>query len=177
MGGSTGAGATATAADAGWADLAVMSGHVAQLFVEDDAWAGVLDDLRRALAPEGVLAFESRNPDARGWERWTREATLQTVHDDDGEVDFWHETVDVDLPRVTYRTLTQHRRTSERTESAETLAFRDESALRRSLARAGFEVRDLYGDWQRGPVTDASRELIVIARKGEHVPGTRATPE
>jgi SAM-dependent methyltransferase len=164
------------AADPGWADLAVMSGHVAQLFVEDDAWATVLGDLWTALAEGGVLAFESRNPGARGWERWNREQTLQTVQTDDGQIDLWHETVDVDLPRETYRTLTVHRRTAERTESSETQAFRDESTLRRSLAAVGFDVRDLYGDWQHGPVSRESRELVVIARK-EEVRGTRAAPE
>lgn len=31
------------------------------------------------------------------------------------------------------------------------------------LARAGFRVRDLYGDLERSPLTDASSEMIVVA--------------
>jgi SAM-dependent methyltransferase len=54
------------------ADLALMSGHVAQFFVTDDAWADALTALHAALRPGGTLAFESRNPDNREWERWTR---------------------------------------------------------------------------------------------------------
>ena len=51
------------------ADLAIMSGHVAQFFVDDDEWSDALAALHAALRPGGYLAFESRNPDAREWER------------------------------------------------------------------------------------------------------------
>jgi SAM-dependent methyltransferase len=50
------------------ADFAVMSGHVAQVFADDADWLAALRDLRRALVPGGLLAFESRNPGARKWE-------------------------------------------------------------------------------------------------------------
>ena len=53
------------------ADLAVMSGHVAQVFTDDDAWDQVLTDLHRALIPGGTLAFETRNPGHRKWQQWT----------------------------------------------------------------------------------------------------------
>src|ERR1700742_4564248 len=61
------------------AELAVMSGHVAQVFTADDAWLAALRDLHRTLVPGGLLAFESRNPGARKWESWTRELTIRTV--------------------------------------------------------------------------------------------------
>jgi SAM-dependent methyltransferase len=48
-------------ADSESADFAVMSGHVAQVFREDESWARVVEDLHRALVPKGALAFESRN--------------------------------------------------------------------------------------------------------------------
>jgi SAM-dependent methyltransferase len=150
-------------ADTGWADLAVMSGHVAQVFVEDDAWETALSDLHRALRPGGTLAFESRDPGARGWERWTREATLRTVETDDGPVEFWHETLDVALPRVTYATYDRNLATGVESRDSEDLAFRDAATLHTSLDRAGFDVASLYGDWSRTPVSNTSRELIVIA--------------
>jgi len=52
-------------ADTSSADLALMTGHVAQVFVNLDAWSVVLRELRRALKPGGTLAFETRNPVAR----------------------------------------------------------------------------------------------------------------
>jgi 2-polyprenyl-3-methyl-5-hydroxy-6-metoxy-1,4-benzoquinol methylase len=37
--------------------------------------AEVFQTLAGALRPGGVLSFESRNPAARAWEQWTRDAT------------------------------------------------------------------------------------------------------
>jgi SAM-dependent methyltransferase len=146
-------------------EFAVMSGHVAQVFVEDDDWLAALRDLRRALVPGGLLAFESRNPRARRWEAWTRELTLRTVETSEGVVEFWHETAVVDLPRVSYDTLTRNLCTGEATTNRDALAFRDERALRASLEHVGFEVDHVYGDWNRTAPTTISPELIVIARK------------
>jgi SAM-dependent methyltransferase len=50
------------------ADLAIMTGHVAQFFLADDSWHATLTALHAALRPGGRLAFESRNPGARQWE-------------------------------------------------------------------------------------------------------------
>jgi SAM-dependent methyltransferase len=150
--------------DPGSAELAVMSGHVAQVFVEDGAWLAALRDLRQALVPGGLLAFESRNPAARKWESWTRELTLRTVATPGGAVEFWHESACAGLPRVSYDTHARNLRTGEATVSRDILAFRDERALRASLEHAGFTVGHVYGDWDRSPPAPASPELIVIAR-------------
>jgi SAM-dependent methyltransferase len=149
----------------GSADFAVMSGHVAQVFVEDGAWLDALRDLHRTLVPGGLLAFESRNPAARTWEAWTRELTLRTVQAPEGAVEFWHETAAVDLPRVSYDTLTRNLRTGEVATTRGVLAFRDEQTLRVSLEGAGFRVDHVYGDWDRTAPAAASPELIVIARR------------
>ena len=153
------------AIEPGSAELAVMSGHVAQVFTEDSTWLVALRDLHRALVPGGLLAFESRNPAARKWEDWTRELTLRTVETPDGAVEFWHETVDVDLPLVGYDTLTRNLRTGQATVNRDVLAFRDEPALRSTLEHADFDVQHVYGDWDRTASAADSPELIVIARR------------
>ena len=147
------------------ADLAIMCGHVAQVFTSEDAWHGVLVDLARALRPGGVLAFESRNPLRRAWTRWTRAETLRTVGTDDGPVEFWHETVGVELPVVTYDTLTNTLDTGAATASRNVLAFRTEAELRGSVERAGLVVDDVLGDWDGSPTGPNAPELIVLARK------------
>lgn len=151
--------------ESGSAEFAVMSGHVAQVFTEEDAWLAVLRDLHRALVPGGLLAFESRNPGARKWESWTRELTLRTVETPEGSVEFWHETAAVALPLVSYDTLTRNLSNDEATTSRDVLAFRDEQALRASVEHAGFEVGHVYGNWSRTSPAVTSPELIVIARK------------
>ena len=66
------------------ADLVVMEGHVAQYFLTDTQWAHTLGHIHRTLRPGGHVAFESRNPAARAWERWTREHTEDTYPHPDG---------------------------------------------------------------------------------------------
>jgi SAM-dependent methyltransferase len=156
------------AIEPGSAELAVMTGHVAQVFTADDAWLSALRDLHRALVPGGLLAFESRNPAARKWESWTRDQTLRTVETPDGAVEFWHETAGVDPPLVSYDTLTRNLRTGHATVTRDVLAFRDEPALRAALEHAGFDVQHVYGDWDRTAPAASSPELIVIARKPKH---------
>lgn len=156
----------AAAMPTGWADLVTMSGHVAQVFLTEHDWLEALAGVHRGLAAGGVVAFESRNPAARGWERWTREQTLRVVDTAHGPVEFWHETTEVALPRVTYATTDRNLRTGEEETTAETLAFRDEAELRATLDATGFTVAAMYGDWDRSPVRPSSRELIVVARKG-----------
>jgi hypothetical protein len=43
------------------------------------------------------------------------------------------------------------------------LRFLDMPALGAFLAGAGFTIEAQYGDWHRGPITNASREIITIA--------------
>ncbi len=145
------------------ADLAVMTGHVAQIFVEDDSWHQVLTHLREALQKRGTLAFETRNPLARGWKAWNRDATLRTVMTDDGDVEFWHEVAAIDLPCVTYETWTRNLVTGDETCSRETLAFRSADNLVDSIERAGFHVADMFGDWARSPFSAEAKEIIVTA--------------
>jgi SAM-dependent methyltransferase len=52
------------------ADLAVMTGNVAQVFIMDDDWYQVLAVIRGARRPGGVVAFETRRPERRAWPEW-----------------------------------------------------------------------------------------------------------
>ena len=47
-------------------DLIIMTGHVFQVFLEDEEVGVVLKNLRARLAPGGRLAFETRNALAQG---------------------------------------------------------------------------------------------------------------
>lgn len=154
----------------GFADLVVMTGHVAQYFTTDTAWDEVLSHAHRALRPGGTIAFESRNPGNRAWERWVPEHTTRTFpHADGGEYTTWHELleVDEDAPEGVIET---HRSATEyggeiRRSMGETLIFRPLDRLRSSLEAAGFTIENVYGDWDRGPVTDDGIEFIVIAHR------------
>ncbi len=145
------------------ADLAIMSGHVAQFFLTDEAWHTALVALHGALRLGGRLAFESRNPLVRDWENWTREARW-SVHDPNaGQIDTWCEVEQVHDEIVSCTNHYVFMSTGEELISPVKLRFRTEAQLVRALADVGFVVEHLYGDWDRRQATPTTRELIVVA--------------
>jgi SAM-dependent methyltransferase len=145
------------------ADLAIMTGHVAQFFVTDETWHAALTALHRALRPGGWLAFESRNPEARAWEHWTREFGFTVQDPAAGRIDTWVEVHDARDGIVSCTNHYAFAATGEELVSSIRLRFRTEAELARSLADAGFSVERTYGDWDRRAVGPATRELIVVA--------------
>jgi SAM-dependent methyltransferase len=146
------------------ADLAIMSGHVAQFILKDADWVEALTGLRQALRPGGYLAFESRNPRAQEWKRWTGSKRMipDSIY---GPIEAWTEVTEVEgdvVYAVGHRRLVS---SNEELVSPFTLRFRSEELLRRSLASAGFSVQSVCGDWDRRPSGPGERELIVIARR------------
>ncbi|MGW4770013.1 class I SAM-dependent methyltransferase [Nocardia sp. NPDC004278] len=86
------------------ADLAVMSGNVAQVFVTDDEWSDALNAIGRALRPGGHVVFETRRPERRAWEDWARH-TGPVVRDvlGIGRVEQRLDVTAVQLPLVSFR--------------------------------------------------------------------------
>jgi SAM-dependent methyltransferase len=147
------------------ADLAIMTGHVAQFFLTDDGWQAALVALYDALRPGGHVAFESRNPDAREWEHWTA-ARRRTVHDSvAGPIRTWCEVHDAHNDVVNYSIHYEFSATGELVVAPSALRFRSEADLAQSLGDAGFVVEHIYGDWDRRPASSTTRELIVVARR------------
>ena len=155
-------GGAAAAGDAG-ADLALMTGHVAQFFLTDEEWDANLIALHGALRPGGTLAFESRNPGAREWERWTRFNKRSADDAEAGRIDAWSQVWDVQDGIVSYTNFYFFAATGRLVAAQGKLRFRTEAELTQSLADAGFTVRLVYGDWGRQPVRPSSPELIFVA--------------
>ncbi|KND61823.1 putative methyltransferase [Candidatus Burkholderia verschuerenii] len=151
-------------------DLLLMTGHVAQVFLDDAALLATLKAARRAVWPGGRIAFESRHPMARAWEAWTPEASRRQVKaPDGGSVGIWQERHAAPDPLTDGRVaFTTHYRFEEN--GGETLEARSElrfwtrDELARLLNQAGFARIDWYGDWNRAPLDDTSREMIAVAR-------------
>ena len=146
-------------------DVAVMTSHVAQFFVDDEEWASTLSDLHRAIVPGGRLAFETRDPDDRRWERWNPVDSRRVVALPDGRgVTAWTEVTE--LARTTV-TLVHHYvfPDGEELRSTARMRFRTEAEVRTSLGAAGFSVDTVHGGWGREPVGRGDGELLVIARR------------
>jgi SAM-dependent methyltransferase len=147
------------------ADLATMTGNVAQVFVTGREWAAALEAVCRALRPGGRLVFESRDPARQAWLEWNRDQTYRrVVIPGAGPVQTW-----TDLTRteedaggnlVSFRTTFVFEHDGAVLTSDSTLRFRSRGELTESLALAGLTV---------GEVRDApdrpGREFVFVAQR------------
>ena len=143
-------------------DLIIMTGHVFQVFLEDDDVRATLRNLRRHLAPGGQLAFETRNPLVEEWRTWTpSRETLQVPGI--GAVEMHYDVTSTDPTFVTFET---HFRFApdDVVVATTTLRFMSRDELAVFLADAGFTDIAWYGNWDRSPVSAASPEIIALAR-------------
>jgi SAM-dependent methyltransferase len=147
------------------ADLLVMTGNVAQVFLDDTDWVATLAAIHAALRPGGYLAFESRNPEDRGWERWNRAASYAQFDSPNGPMESWVELVSVGHGRVSFEGHNVFAATGEVVVVKSELRFRGLEELTRSLTDMGFTMERLYGDWNKGPLLSTSRIMIFVARR------------
>jgi SAM-dependent methyltransferase len=145
------------------ADLAIMTGHVAQFFLTEAGWQSALVSLHRALRPGGWLSFESRNPDAREWERWNSDGKKTVLDPNVGRIETWLETDEVLNGIVAYTIHYRFIDAGDELVAPGKLRFRTVDELAGSLTNAGFMVNYVYGDWDRRPAGPATSELIVVA--------------
>ncbi len=147
------------------ADLLVMTGNVAQVFLDDADWRTTLAAIHAALRPGGYLAFESRNSDDRAWERWNRAATYEQFDSPNGPMESWLELVRVGDGRVSFEGHNIFLSTREVVVAKSELRFRSLEELANTLTDSGFTVEDVYGDWKKGPLLSTSRVMIFVARR------------
>ncbi|MFK7919771.1 MAG: class I SAM-dependent methyltransferase [Ilumatobacter sp.] len=141
-------------------DLAVMTGNVAQVFLDDSDWLATLSQVHRALRPRGVFVFETRDPARRAWEDWDSTDHPETVQTTVGPVETWLSLLDVSDPLVSFR---QHYRfladeSNDVVTSDSTLRFRSLDELRASLTSTGFDVDDV-----RDAADRPGREFVLVA--------------
>jgi SAM-dependent methyltransferase len=143
------------------ADLAVMTGNVAQVFLTDEDWTRALQGIRTALRPGGCLVFETRRPGRRAWEEWAADAA-QVVLDIPGigPVEQRREVTDVSFPLVSFRHAYRFLADGAVVTSDSTLRFRSRDELESSLAGCGYRVLDV-----REAPDRPGRELVFMAER------------
>ena len=148
------------------ADLAIMTGHAAQIIRDEEVWSATLAAIHKALGPGGRVAFESRNPLARPWTAWTPQASRRRVEDAVvGPVEVWFQDPEVDGDLVRYEIHYLFARSGEELVSHAELRFRTQAELNRSLSDAGFSVESVFGDWDCRPA-GVARESRIDLRCG-----------
>jgi SAM-dependent methyltransferase len=151
----------ATALPAMQADLATMTGNVAQVFVTDDSWGVTLGAIRQALCPGGWFVFESRIPEDQAWRRWTPEASSTRVDVPGvGTVEASVVVTDVAEPLVSFRSEFVFASDGAVLTSESKLRFRSREELAASLTGAGFALREV-----RDAPDRPGREFVFIAQR------------
>jgi SAM-dependent methyltransferase len=152
----------ATTVPALGADLALMTGNVAQVFLTDDDWAQTLRGIHAALRSHGYLAFETRRPEHRAWEEWASTAAQVTLDVpgiglvEQGPV----EVTEVRLPFVSFRYTYRFLSDGVVVTSDSTLRFRSRDDVASSLLDSGYRVLDV-----RDAPDRPGREFVFIAER------------
>jgi SAM-dependent methyltransferase len=142
------------------ADLAVMTGNVAQVFLTDDEWEQTLRGIGAALRPGGHLAFETRRPEYRAWQEWAADTAPVTLDvPGTGIVEQRCEVTQVNLPFVSFRNTYRFDEGAVIT-SDSTLRFRDRGEVESSLAAHGYRVVEV-----RDAPDRPGREFVFIAKR------------
>jgi SAM-dependent methyltransferase len=139
------------------------AGHVGRLCGLDEDVRTSLSAIRRALVEGGRFAFETRNPVARAWERWTPAHAMDFVDAAGRPVRVSHEVVSVVGDLVTLTETTSEPGGNPLRVDRASLRFLDVDALASFLADAGFAIDAQYGDWDRRPLAPDSPEIITVA--------------
>jgi SAM-dependent methyltransferase len=148
----------ATALPALSADLAVMTGNVAQVFLTDENWEQTLRGIGAALRPGGHLVFETRRPEYQAWREWAEDARPRALDIPGvGAVEQRRAVTQVNLPFVSFRYTYQFADGGIVT-SDSTLRFRDREEVEGSLAACGYRVLEV-----RDAPDRPGREFVFIA--------------
>jgi SAM-dependent methyltransferase len=134
----------ADAAPPAAADLAMMTGNVAQVFLTDEDWDWTLRAIKTALRPGGHLVFETRRPERQAWEEWAAQTAPVTLDvPGTGPVEHRSEVTAVDLPFVSFRDTYTFGADGAIITSESTLRFRGHDELTASLAAEGYRILDV----------------------------------
>lgn len=143
-------------------DAVIMTANVAQVFISEESWNSVLQDVFTALKPDGHFIFDARNPQAKAWEEWQKDETvdeLQDVHTGDPLL-YWDEYEGLDRNVFTFFEKIKNVNTDITHEAKVQLIFRSYEEISSALEKAGFSTVNAYEDFKLQLATDQAKSFI-----------------
>lgn len=151
------------------ADLAIMTGHIAQFYLDDAYWLTALQSIYNALRPGGHVAFESRNPAVQPWIKntrhsdWPSKTSPRKVNDSiAGKIEWWMQLVDVTGEKVLYENHYHFMQSDAKLVSLNELRYRTQDELTQSLIQSGFSIDNVFGDWDRSQASKESPSSFLL---------------
>lgn len=147
-------------------DLIVLTGHSFQVFLTKNDQSAVLDTIYRHLTPQGRFIFDTRNPDVKAWQNWTRNQSKRHLeHPQFGRVDVWsHATFDASHSIVTYKTHYQIASNQQDFRAESKIKFTPKDQISDLIEEAGLMVETWLGDWQGTAFSNTSADIIPVGR-------------
>ncbi len=143
-------------------DLIIMTGHAFQVLLEDDDIAATFAMIQRQIEPDGLMAFESRNPAFNWKEHWDYDLDIEL--NADAIVHESRRFLSMHSNRMIFEL--QYQFPDETLISSSELRFSPRGEIEALLSEAGLYVDRLLGDWDGSLFSEtASLEMIFMVRK------------
>ncbi|MUG68031.1 methyltransferase domain-containing protein [Paenibacillus campinasensis] len=144
-------------------DAVIMTANVAQVFLTDESWEQTISDVYRSLRAGGHYIFDTRNPLAKAWEAWEKDAAPDAAKDmatgDPLKIHTKYEGFEGDI--FTFYETVKHARTGEvLIHEKMQIRFRNQEELTESLKKAGFTRVTTYGDWELKQATPEHKSFV-----------------
>ena len=133
------------------ADLALMTGNMAQVFLDDEAWESTCGPSILPFGRGGRLAFTAAIPVPGSGRGGLREHTPAAGDAHRAGRDLWIEVVAAERGRVRLEGHNRFLDTGELIVAPSSLRFGSAAEIARSLEETGFVVEQMSGDWRPGP--------------------------
>ena len=145
--------------------LIVMTAHAFQHLIGAEAQAALFDGVARHLVPDGMFAFETRNPgrqdyaDGAGFKFWRRFSDPAR-----GPVEVWAASAFDAETQVDHVTLVRRFADGRERRSTARLQFTDAATLDARMAAAGLVCDRRHGDFGGEEFGPKSPEIVTVAR-------------
>ncbi|HEX3466039.1 MAG TPA: class I SAM-dependent methyltransferase [Candidatus Elarobacter sp.] len=143
-------------------DLIIMTGHAFQVLLEDADVRATLATMRKHLEPDGLVAFESRNPAIDWAARWNYDKVLDSPN---GTVRESRRFIAMDGDRMRFEL--RYTFPDETLVSKSELRFVSRTEIENDVIASGLHLDNVLGNWNGEPFDEnLSDEMIFIARCG-----------
>lgn len=145
-------------------DLIIIGGNAFQALVSEEDQKRALKCIREHLKPTGLLAFNTRNPQASDFKTSTEFEFWHSFQDSQGEnVEVYgKQEADVSRQIVTY--VTKRVWKDRETNTSLQLRFTSYQQLKNLLGQTGFEVCEVFGTDQKEPFLHNSPSILPVCR-------------
>lgn len=129
-------------------DIALMTGHAFQCLLADSEILELFAIVAQRLTAHGKFLFESRNPDARSWERWRLEyADPPTLLPSGAKLKTSHNVISFEDEIVTFQENYEFDDDRPSRVSESQLRFASKQHIIDLANQSGLQPRNIWGNW------------------------------